>query len=915
MCNNENNGNNEQGQYKAEDFIDINTWLPNFKGYSELPFREQIDDILVNPRPESIENSIHVPNTIRFIYEILDKTFEDDNPNFEPKVRKVLRKLMFFVEEIFNLESVKAPPKDTNNWSNKIREIEDKAEKLDEQNNENPENNINRIEDAKKLIKVASLYHDIGKSISRSNHPQIGVNILRNIQGEERSKLIIKIGADNYSLLCSMIQHHDKFGNLCTGEASLTILSDVLYFTSSQKRIAGALRNVTSVMLLNLADMAAVCNNKTKSKRATELVREIKKLTLENLELEKEKKSQGIQQPRLTEIENLIPNNNRKLDLYKTEYSSILYDKEMYFGLTEELVTDYYDNYRTIIYRICESKADRQELKKSLIKFDQKPVGLIQRITRLLRTATKSVGGKELRSYFSEASVESVLLGLLGSRFEDFCNRFALVVKMSYAKRFFEKIALTEIRMGLGKKTEVDPSFVVSGLKNWTHFLFKLKNATPGSIEEMIYKELSLNCRNQIDLWNPGKAVKIEIKMAVIDVLNRMMEDLRLYEKIGGRETLSNNCLSKDLKKYLKDKLRKVSSLLISPDDFQYFIRNTNNWLRKNKGKLPEWFILMTEDEKCEEIFKQDDLRKSVNKLKQIIDGIDEGIPDIQKDLLGELISEFDEKETRLLNRLMIESLFENIFEASQLYDVNIFENLEYKAITDDDIKRWDMLEINLKNMLGVREIVGWLKTVLDGKLIEKCRKNILRANSKVTEEKRREIILEVLDQMLKSDSFCGKILETNHHFQNESDDIREKIDIYKREHEIAELVKVPRYKLWGLNRFVLQKIFPNSIEVVDDSSEKPELLQLEELSKKQKQKLADKITEKFTSVIYRLIQKYSVILNPDSGDYPRIGFQMETLTGNPDVTRKIIYLLCSEEDYYIALSWITDEVSIWSFD
>ena len=112
------------------------------------------------------------------------------------------------------------------------------------------------------FIQIATLYHDIGKYIEHDNHPQIGLYILRDFNSVEKIKLLDHITSKYFALLCSVLQHHDKFGVVQTGEASLPIFADIPYYTSNFKTVRAVKKNFSYVCLCNLLDIAATIRNK-----------------------------------------------------------------------------------------------------------------------------------------------------------------------------------------------------------------------------------------------------------------------------------------------------------------------------------------------------------------------------------------------------------------------------------------------------------------------------------------------------------------------------------------------------------------------------------------------------------------------------------------------------------------------------
>ena len=279
-------------------------------------------------------------------------------------------------------------------------------------------------------LQVAALYHDIGKVIRQANHPRLGVNILRNMNDEERAKLVdglVMKGDTNskshehrFSLLCSIVDHHDKFGVVSTGEGSLAIFSDILYFRSDAETINGVKKNITSVMLLNLADIAAVCTaDKDKQNRAAELVSSI----LKDRSLIKSK-----------EYEEL-------LNIWK--------DNDSYLGLSFEKVSNILDDWKALLFAIDDKTVlgDRTRLREYLIRLDQNSYKTIRRIIRIISECCYTTNSNALLPYISETEVESILVSSFGAhQFQDFCIKFAYIVKMDYGLKFFKGIVCACIR-------------------------------------------------------------------------------------------------------------------------------------------------------------------------------------------------------------------------------------------------------------------------------------------------------------------------------------------------------------------------------------------------------------------------------------------------------------------------------------
>lgn len=105
------------------------------------------------------------------------------------------------------------------------------------------------------LLRVAALYHDIGKWIVRERHPTEGYFLLMYLFPPQNDRLADLVGDRKiHELLLSLIRDHDKFGILSTGEASLPVIADLLNPALKATRCYQVA--IVALMLLNLADMA-----------------------------------------------------------------------------------------------------------------------------------------------------------------------------------------------------------------------------------------------------------------------------------------------------------------------------------------------------------------------------------------------------------------------------------------------------------------------------------------------------------------------------------------------------------------------------------------------------------------------------------------------------------------------------------
>jgi hypothetical protein len=280
------------------------------------------------------------------------------------------------------------------------------------------------------FLKIAALYHDIGKEIRSANHPRLGFNILRHSNQAEQTEMIKHLVMDDkedpksrehrFSLICSIVEHHDKFGVVSTGEGSLAIFSDILYFRSDESAKAGIRKNITSVMLITLADIAAVCGQDIDEKDK----RTAQELVFKLFE-------------------------NKSTD-HKTTYGRLLdiwRDPNSFMGLNFDKVTNVLEDWKELIDATKDAHWDRTELREYLIRKDQNPYRTIKRIIRLIKECCYTTGCEELLPFISETNIESILISIFGShQFQNFCIKFAYIVKMDYGLKFFKGIVCACVR-------------------------------------------------------------------------------------------------------------------------------------------------------------------------------------------------------------------------------------------------------------------------------------------------------------------------------------------------------------------------------------------------------------------------------------------------------------------------------------
>jgi hypothetical protein len=375
-------------------------YFPNADG---IPFGDYLNRLFFDPRPDNLDFIIHGPNVVR-----LTKALVNNNLKAEPGL----------------LAGTEDERRQTCNfYFSQFAPIYHALE-LGEPDRE-------KLEKAELFMGIAAMFHDIGKTIRRANHPQIGANLLRNFNQEQSNLLVRALQYEGepdelqskyhrFSLICSTTQHHDKFGIVSTGEGALPVFSDILYFTSNEKALEGIVKNVTSVMLLNLGDIAAVVPGTISQEDRDEALRIAKEIS--NCRFQQEPTQHDELLVRLTSI---IEKPSSCLGLKPRKVLDVLSD----WGILVESIRD------------AEVKGNRGRLKRRLLYLEQNPARTIQRILRLLIEATETCNAHPLTGYLSPTSVESVLVGALGShQFQYFCQQFASAVKLDYALNFFKAI-------------------------------------------------------------------------------------------------------------------------------------------------------------------------------------------------------------------------------------------------------------------------------------------------------------------------------------------------------------------------------------------------------------------------------------------------------------------------------------------
>jgi len=382
-----------------------------FPASGEVPFGPELTKLFFDPPKDNGDFMIHGPNVIRLTRALLSNRLDAEGLLLGPQDEKDRTSdiyLRYFAPIHVALE-------------------------MDEHDRE-------KLHKMEFFMAAAAMYHDVGKTIRRANHPQIGANLLRNFDQAQSNRLVKALQypgeSDDsqskhhrFSLICSTTQHHDKFGVVSTGEGALPIFSDILYFTSNEKVIDGIVKNVTAVMLLNLGDIAAVVPVTLPPATRDEAARIAKEVVAHRAEGKKDGEEDTLR-----------------------ALTAIITNPACCLGLKPRKVWEVLSDWQVLVSSIRDEGVlgNRGRLKQRLLYLEQNPARTIQRILRLLTEATDTCNARVLSDHMSQTLVESVLVGALGSHhFQTFCRQFAAAVKLDYALNFFKAIVCAVIRKAL----------------------------------------------------------------------------------------------------------------------------------------------------------------------------------------------------------------------------------------------------------------------------------------------------------------------------------------------------------------------------------------------------------------------------------------------------------------------------------
>jgi len=236
------------------------------------------------------------------------------------------------------------------------------------------------------LLRVGALYHDMGKYISNDHHVARGVHLMRDISEQDRRSIEERFDTFNEKRnFWSFLRHHDIFGCLCTGEASLVALFDLVSWSGPEKEMVEL--NKRSVAYLSYLSLLNIADSDS----------------------------------------SLFFNPNTQL-----------------LGITTVEVCRYLEDWMDIKNYLWEEYVNkdkfikREQFKNWSLDIASHPERTIRRITRLVASCYRAeISIDEVPEENISRIVEDELQSLHGARLEHFCYLFARFCKLDYGLRFF----------------------------------------------------------------------------------------------------------------------------------------------------------------------------------------------------------------------------------------------------------------------------------------------------------------------------------------------------------------------------------------------------------------------------------------------------------------------------------------------
>jgi hypothetical protein len=312
-----------------------------------------------------------------------------------PHVRGVVASMNELIADHFDLSGTSTPDFDLE-VRDRLRRVVNFSLKLRANRNANSAvQTESALDFTRAFLRVAALYHDIGKIIGTDRHVSRGVHLMRDVKDSDRQAFeqgLMEGAFDDKHNFWTLLSHHDVFGCLATGEASLPALSEMVGWSRAQNvqdyhRSPAAL--VSHLLLLNCADAD----------------------------------------------------------------SSLRFIPGAPDGLRTVEVKRFLDDWEDVVKLLWDSDKNqpktisREEFKEALLAQESHPERTIERITRFVTTSYRMNMPEDLLVNESEVRtlVEDELAMLHGARLQMFCYLFARFCKIDYGRRFFDVVMLYEL--------------------------------------------------------------------------------------------------------------------------------------------------------------------------------------------------------------------------------------------------------------------------------------------------------------------------------------------------------------------------------------------------------------------------------------------------------------------------------------
>jgi hypothetical protein len=314
------------------------------------------------------------------------------------------------------------------------------------------------------LLRIAVLYHDIGKSIRRERHPYEGWHVLNELHPNDTEHLrsILKDDKYDFNHLAKLVKYHEIFGTVSTGECSMPIFCSLIPFMAGKEDIKDIMQLFSMLLMMNIADIDAALKGRSyvfnwenvpgadseKLKKSLEerlnrkLVSDFErsgdeiKVSVDDGKFILIKRNDSTNEI-IVEIKGREIEPEKKQPIYKKiENTQGIYDIEKRLeGITYYQALPLVEDWKKLKEIIEGEGGDRKKIMTRLIEYEKSLDRTAERLKRLLRESSPP----EKSSEYTRKLVEEIFT--LNFRNEDlfeFCNDYAHFYRMDYLKRFLE---------------------------------------------------------------------------------------------------------------------------------------------------------------------------------------------------------------------------------------------------------------------------------------------------------------------------------------------------------------------------------------------------------------------------------------------------------------------------------------------